>query len=84
MSLARVQHISISLDGIATGEGLSLDASFGHVGERLHEWKFKTRRGRQMLGQPGRTRGVDDAFLRLAVPCRRRPKPNDGREQRSI
>jgi hypothetical protein len=43
MSLARVQHISISLDGFATGEGQSLDAPFGHAGERLHEWMFATR-----------------------------------------
>ena len=38
MSLARVQFFSISLDGFGTGEGQSLDAPFGHAGERLHEW----------------------------------------------
>src|SRR5215218_5816894 len=42
MSLARVQHFSISLDGFGTGEGQSLDAPFGHAGERLHEWMFGT------------------------------------------
>jgi dihydrofolate reductase len=68
MSLARVQHISVSLDGFATGEGQSLDAPFGHAGERLHEWMFATRWGRQMLGQPGGTAGIDDAFLRLFAP----------------
>ena len=68
MSLARVQFISVSLDGFATGEGQSRDAHFGHAGERLHEWMFATRWGRQMLGEPGGTRGVDDAFLRLFAP----------------
>ncbi|MGM4990373.1 dihydrofolate reductase family protein [Tardiphaga sp. 841_E9_N1_2] len=68
MALARVQHVSVSLDGFATGEGQSLDAPFGHAGERLHEWMFATRWGRQMLGQPGGTAGIDDAFLRLFAP----------------
>ena len=68
MPLARVQFLSVSLDGFATGEGQSLDAPFGHAGERLHEWMFATRRGREMLGEPGGTRGVDDAFLRLFAP----------------
>lgn len=65
MSLVRVQHVSLSLDGFATGEGQSLDAPFGHAGGRLSEWMFATRWGRRMIGQPGGTRGIDDAFLRL-------------------
>ncbi|MFD3440732.1 dihydrofolate reductase family protein [Streptomyces sp. NPDC058685] len=65
MSLARVQHIAVSLDGFATGEGQSLEAPFGHAGERLHEWMFATRWGRAMLRQSGGSGGVDDAFLRL-------------------
>ena len=65
MSLVRVQHIAISLDGFATGEGLTLEAPFGHAGERLHEWMFETQWGRRMIGQSGGTSGVDDAFLRL-------------------
>ncbi len=64
MSLARVQHFSISLDGFATGEGQSLDTPFGHAGERLHDWMFATRWGRAMLGQAGGTGGIDDAFVR--------------------
>ncbi len=68
MSLARVQFFSVSLDGFATGEGQSLEAPFGHAGERLHEWMFDTQWGRAMLGRPGGTRGVDDAFLRLFAP----------------
>jgi len=65
MSLVRVQHISISLDGFGTGEGQSLETPFGHAGERLHEWMFNTQWGRRMMGQPGGTSGVDDTFLRL-------------------
>src|SRR5215217_2214282 len=65
MSLARVQFFSISLDGFGTGEGLSHDAPFGHAGERLHEWMFATRWWREMVGQPGGTGGIDDAFVRL-------------------
>jgi len=68
MSLTRVQFISVSLDGFATGEGQSLDAPFGHAGERLHEWQFSTRWGRAMLGRSGGTRGVDDALVRLFAP----------------
>lgn len=64
MSLTRVQHFSVSLDGFATGEGLSREEPFGHAGEKLHEWMFETRWWRQMVGETGGTRGVDDAFLR--------------------
>ena len=65
MSRARVQFFSISLDGFGTGEGLSLDAPFGHAGERLHEWMFATRWWRERSGEPGGSAGVDDAFVRL-------------------
>ena len=68
MSLARIQFISVSLDGFATGEGQSLDAPFGHAGERLHEWMFATRWGRELLGRQGGSGGIDDAFLRLFAP----------------
>jgi dihydrofolate reductase len=64
VSLTRVQHFSISLDGFGTGEGLSLDAPFGHAGERLHEWLFTTRWWNEMAGEPGGTGGIDDAFAR--------------------
>ena len=64
MSLARVQQISISLDGFATGEGQTLDAPFGHAGERLHEWMFATRWWGERVGEPGGSGGIDDAFLR--------------------
>jgi dihydrofolate reductase len=65
MSIARVQFFSISLDGFGTGEPQSLEAPFGHAGERLHEWMVATRWGGEMFGQSGGTSGIDDAFARL-------------------
>jgi dihydrofolate reductase len=63
MSRVRVHNFSISLDGFATGEGQALDTPFGHAGQRLHEWMFATRFGRQeVLGQTGGAEGVDDAL----------------------
>jgi dihydrofolate reductase len=63
MSLARVQFFSVSLDGFGTGEGQTRETPFGHAGERLHEWMLATRWWRSLQGEPGGTRGVDDAFL---------------------
>ena len=67
MSLARVHNFAISLDGFGTGEGQSLEAPFGHAGERLHEWMFATRwwRGGD---KPGVSGGVDDAFAQQHGP----------------
>ena len=59
MSLTRVQQISISLDGFATGEGQSLEEPFGHAGERLHEWMFGTRWWKE---EPGGTYRFQTAF----------------------
>ena len=68
MSLARVQFFSVSLDGFGTGEGQSLETPFGHAGQRLHGWMFATRWWRQIVGEPGGSSGIDDAFLRLHDP----------------
>ena len=57
MSRVRVHNFSISLDGFGTGDGLSLEAPFGHAGHRLHEWMFATR----FWDAAGST-GVDNAF----------------------
>jgi len=57
MSRVRVHNFSISLDGFGTGDGLSLEAPFGHAGHRLHEWMFATR-----FWDPVGTAGVDNAF----------------------
>ncbi|MFF4045667.1 dihydrofolate reductase family protein [Streptomyces chartreusis] len=68
MSLVRVHNFTISLDGFGTGEGLSLDAPFGHAGERLHQWMFATRWWHERTGEPGGNGGVDDAFARQFMP----------------
>src|SRR3974390_3473843 len=62
VSQVRVHNFSVSLDGVGTGVGQSLDAPFGHAGTRLHEWFFPTRTFRAMQGQPGGSTGIDDAF----------------------
>lgn len=62
MSLVRVHNFSISLDGFGTGEGQSLEAPFGHAGQRLHQWFFPTRTFLEMQGEPGGSTGVDDLF----------------------
>ncbi|HEX2858225.1 MAG TPA: dihydrofolate reductase family protein [Propionibacteriaceae bacterium] len=58
MSLTRIHNLSISLDGFATGEPQSAEAPFGHAGQRLHEWMFRTR----FWDAEGGASGVDDAF----------------------
>lgn len=68
MPRTRVHNFSISLDGFATGEGLSAEAPFGHAGQRLHEWMFATRFGHEMQGQPGGSAGVDDSFAERFLP----------------
>jgi dihydrofolate reductase len=57
MPLTRIHNFSISLDGFATGEPQSLEAPFGHAGQRLHTWMFKTR-----FWDPAGTTGVDNAL----------------------
>ncbi|MEV8096944.1 dihydrofolate reductase family protein [Kitasatospora sp. NPDC085879] len=64
MSQVRVHNFSVSLDGYGTGEGLSLDAPFGHAGDRLHSWFFPTRTFRAMIGEEGGDLGVDNAMAR--------------------
>ncbi len=61
MSLVRVHNFSISLDGFGTGEPQSLEAPFGHAGERLHGWMFETRWWREP-DKAGNGGGVDDVF----------------------
>ena len=68
MSLVRVHNFSISLDGFGSGEPQSRESPFGHAGETLHEWMFATRYWREMVGEPGGSRGLDDAFARLHNP----------------
>jgi dihydrofolate reductase len=62
MSRVRVHNFTVSLDGFGTGEGQSLDAPFGHAGERLMDWFFHTRTFHTMHGKPGGGTGADDAM----------------------
>ena len=68
MSLARVHNFAVSLDGFGTGEGQTQEAPFGHAGHRLHEWMFATRFWNEMVGKPGGSRGIDDAFSQRFAP----------------
>lgn len=52
MSATRVHNFAVSLDGFGTGEPQSLEAPFGHAGQRLHEWFFPTATFRRMVGRP--------------------------------
>jgi hypothetical protein len=40
MQRLRVHTLSVSLDGFASGAGLTDEQPLGHAGERLHEWMF--------------------------------------------
>jgi hypothetical protein len=62
MAEVRVHNFSVSLDGYAPGPDQSLANPLGVGGERLHEWVFTTRGGRQMMGEGGGDTGVDDDF----------------------
>jgi dihydrofolate reductase len=68
MSQVRVHNFAISLDGFGTGDGLTLDAPFGHAGERLHEWYVDTSFFHSMLGEAGGSTGVDNAFAERHTP----------------
>ncbi len=63
MAKLRVHNISISIDGYAAGPNQGVDNPLGVGGPGLHEWIFKTRMGRRMLGEEGGDEGLDDQFL---------------------
>jgi dihydrofolate reductase len=62
MSRVHVHNFTISLDGFGTGVGYTLEAPFGHAGERLHQWMFATRFWHSMVGEPGGSEGIDNVF----------------------
>src|SRR5207302_3594800 len=63
MPKLRVHNFAISLDGYGAGPDQSLDNPLGVGGPRLHNWVFKTRGGRQMIGEQGGEEGVDNDFF---------------------
>jgi dihydrofolate reductase len=62
MPKIRVHNFSISLDGYGAGPDQDVEHPLGVGGNRLHTWAFKTRSGRQMLGQSGGDEGLDNDF----------------------
>jgi dihydrofolate reductase len=62
MPKLRVRNFAISLDGYGAGPAQGPDNPLGVGGERLHEWIFATRSGRQMFGMEGGDTGIDDQF----------------------
>jgi dihydrofolate reductase len=63
MPKLRVHAMSMSLDGYVAGPDQDLEHPLGVGGPRLPEWIFETRTGREMIGEPGGTTGVDDAAV---------------------
>jgi dihydrofolate reductase len=63
MAKLRVHNIAVSVDGYAAGPNQGIDDPLGVGGPGLHEWIFKTRYGRRMIGEEGGDEGLDDQFL---------------------
>jgi len=62
MAKLRVQSFSISIDGYGAGPDQTLANPLGVGGMALHDWAFTTRTFRQMFGDTGGEKGVDDDF----------------------
>jgi dihydrofolate reductase len=67
MSRVRVGGFSISLDGFGAGPEQSLENPLGLRGQELHQWLFGTRFFHEMIGQPGGSDGVDQAYADRAM-----------------
>lgn len=73
MTRTKIHHFAVSLDGFATGADQSLEAPFGHAGQRLMEWVLPTRTFSLMHLESGGaaadhgaadgTTGLDDIFM---------------------
>jgi dihydrofolate reductase len=67
MPKLRVHNLAMSLDGYVAGPDQDLDNPLGVGAMRLHDWVFKTRTGRAMIGEEGGEEGIDDRFLALGT-----------------
>jgi dihydrofolate reductase len=63
MPKLRVHNLSMSLDGYVAGPNQDTVNPLGVGGPLLHEWVFKTRTGRRMLGESDGDEGLDDRFM---------------------
>jgi dihydrofolate reductase len=63
MPKLRVHNFAISVDGYGAGPSQGLEDPLGAGGQRLHEWVFKTRYGRRMIGEEGGEEGIDERFM---------------------
>ncbi len=61
--MLRVHCFSISVDGFGAGPRQTLEAPLGEGAEKLHEWIFGTRAGREMVGQTGGSEAVDHQYM---------------------
>jgi dihydrofolate reductase len=58
----RVHTLSMSLDGYVAGPNQGVENPLGVGGERLHEWVWETKFGRERNGQEGGDEGIDHEF----------------------
>jgi dihydrofolate reductase len=56
----RVAAFSVSIDGFGAGPGRALQNPLGVRGLELHAWFFQTETFKQMQGQSGGTKGIDN------------------------
>jgi dihydrofolate reductase len=63
MAELRARNIAMSLDGYMAGPNQRVEEPLGEGGEALHEWIFRTRGGREMIGQTGGEEGLDNDFF---------------------
>jgi len=62
MSRLRVAAFSLSIDGYGAGPDQSRENPLGVNGMNLHQWFYRTRTFKTMVGQDGGETGVDDEF----------------------
>lgn len=63
MSRLRAHNISVSFDGYMAGPGQTLEEPLGRGGEAVHDWIFRTRSWKRMVGESGGEAGVDEDFI---------------------
>ncbi len=72
MGRVRTHTISVSLDGFSAGPNQRLEEPKGDGGDRLHEWVFAIRFGKDMIGAPDAASiepGIDDDVIARCNAC---------------